>query len=72
MKYKCQYNQKYVDNGSRKVVATEVRHGMMIGISTSYEEFENGVGNFPVAIILTDDGKLVAPYIEDVFDISEV
>lgn len=32
--------------------------GIVIGISTEYQELSNGIGQFPVFIILKEDGKI--------------
>lgn len=34
--------------------------------SMNYEEFDNGVVNYPVAIIELSDGSIVLPYAADV------
>ena len=47
------------------IIGKRVKHngiydceGVVLGISTEYEELNNGIGQFPVFIILKDDGKI--------------
>ena len=44
--------------GKRVISIPSMREGIVLGISTEYEELRDGVGQFPVFIILKDDGKI--------------
>lgn len=70
MNYRCKFYEQFVDSATRKVVRSETRTGTMIGIGQDYEEFDNGPGNYPIAIILTDDGKIATCHTSMVFDIE--
>ena len=45
--------------GKRVISVSNYTHeGVVLAISTDYEELRDGVGQFPVFIILKDDGKI--------------
>ena len=44
--------------GKRVISIPSMHEGIVLGISTEYEELREGVGQFPVFIILKDDGKI--------------
>ena len=45
--------------GKRVISVSNYTHeGVVLAISTDYEELRDGVGQYPVFIILKDDGKI--------------
>ena len=45
--------------GKRVISVSNYTHeGVVLAISTEYEELRDGVGQYPVFIILKDDGKI--------------
>lgn len=44
----------------------EFELGYFHGWGSNYEEFENGAGNYSVAIVELPDGKVIMPVAEDI------
>lgn len=63
---RCKGRYTEFDRQTRQYVEKEFQEGIFHQWGNDFEEFENGPGNYTVAIVELSDGKVVTPSAKDI------